>query len=169
MGQPRTEALAHPEDAVVRIGAHAPCVLSERRGHAERTQLAERLDGRADVLVEPGHAVAAPGLDGPAAPPEQAHRRHVHGLPPQRGEQLHRGQRGGHGVLGLPARQQSGGHALVRRPPGPRHGCLHQRRPRRHRLFTLVLNVFLRLDGQIMEYEGWFAYLSDGGFDADNP
>jgi len=32
----------------------------------------------------------------------------VHGLPPQRGEQLHRGQRGGHGVLGLPARQQAG-------------------------------------------------------------
>ena len=67
VGQSQQQAHARTAHATVCSRAHTPRLLRERRWHAERTQPDQRVDGRQDVFVEPGHVVSAPGQHGAAA------------------------------------------------------------------------------------------------------
>ena len=79
----------------------APCVLRDGGRDAECAQPDLSVQRRQAVLLEPGHAVTAPGQHGAAAQAVQVRGRHLLQLPVWRCQQLHRGLGGVPGVLSL--------------------------------------------------------------------
>ncbi|KAL4707628.1 hypothetical protein ACJJTC_014733, partial [Scirpophaga incertulas] len=121
------------EDTSLIPCTHAPGVLPGRGGQPERAQPGVRVDGRAAVHVVAGHAGRAAGGAGAGAPPEQARRAHLPGLPRRRHQPLPGGRRGRQRLHRLPLRAEGGHHGVRGGARGPRDGAVVPLRARLRR------------------------------------
>ena len=114
-----------------------------------------------DVLLEPGHAVAAAGDPRAPAEAEQGRRRDEPLLPGGRRQQLHRGIGGGRGVHGLPARQQGRRSRRLRGPPGTKTQILNTLVSK-----FLIFVIFVSIHDPLMKKR---RYLNAICFDVNKP